>query len=126
MINKKRNGFSIIELLIAITILSIALLGILSGVTTSIMAISRNENYTKAMIISKNLLNQFQLDKMRGLDINDEPLEEYPGFTYSRSVTRFEHELFGPLDAKKAEFIVNWEERGRKRDYMISFIYPSK
>ena len=126
MIYERKQGFSIIELLIAVTILSIALLGIISGVTTSIMAISGNENKTKAMIISKNLLNEFLLDKMRGLDINDEPVEDYPGFTYNRTIERFEHEILGPLNANRVEFMVNWEERGRKKHYKLSYIYPMK
>ena len=61
------------------------------------------------MIISKNVLNEFLLEKMKGLDLNDEPVEEYPGFTYSRTIERYEHELLGPLNANKVEFAVNWE-----------------
>ncbi len=121
---QKKNGFSIIEILIAITILSIVLTSIISGVSAGIVSISNNKNLTKAMIISKNMLNEFLLNKMKGLDIADEQIEDYPEFTYSREVTRFEHVLFGPLDAKIVEITVNWEERGIKREYSLSYIYP--
>ena len=124
--NKNKNGFSIIELLIAVAILSVVLLGVLSGVAAGIVAISSNENRTKAMLISKNVLNDFILDKMRGIDLKDRQIEEYPGFTYDRTITRFEHELFGPLDANKVEFIIRWEERGKPRDYKLVYIYPQQ
>ena len=121
---RKKNGFSIIEILVAVTILSISLLSIISGVYAGIIAITGNKNFTKAMIISKSLLNEFQINRFRGLDINDEEVEGYPDFYYSREVKRFEHELFGPLDAKRVEIIVRWEERGRDREYILSYIYP--
>lgn len=120
------KGFAIIEVLIAITVLAIALSAIISGVSTGIMAISGNKNLTLAMIIAKNKLNEYQLDNMKGLDISEEQIEEYPGFSYSRETKRFEHELFGPLDAKRVEITVKWEERGRSKDYSIAYIYPMK
>jgi type II secretion system protein I len=123
---KTKNGFALIEILIAITILSISLIGITSAVSGGIIAISRNKNLTKAMIIAKSKLNEFELNNMRGPDINNEQVKEYAGFTYGRTVKRFEHELFGPLDAKRIEITVKWQEKERDRLYSISYIYPSK
>ncbi|MCU0822752.1 MAG: type II secretion system GspH family protein [Spirochaetes bacterium] len=124
MIRKNRKGFSIIEILIAISVLSIALLGIISGVSAGVVAIAGNKNISKAMIIAKSQLNDFISDNMRGLDLSDEAIEEYPGFTYSREIKRFEHELLGPLDADIVKITIKWEERGRKKEYVISYIYP--
>jgi type II secretion system protein I len=121
-----RGGFAIIELLIAITILSIVLLGIISGVSKGILAIAQNRNITKAMLIAKNKLAEFQIMRMRAPDVQNDAVKEYEGFTYSRTVTRFEHEFFGPLSAKKLEITVKWEERGTQRNYSISYIYPEK
>lgn len=126
MMKKNTRGFSIIEILIAITILSISLLGIISGVSAGVVAISGNRNFTRAMIISRNKLNDFMIDRLRGLDINDEIVEEYPEFTWSREIKRFEHELLGPLDANTVKISVKWEERGIKREYTLSYIYPVK
>jgi type II secretion system protein I len=121
-----KSGFALIEVLIALTILSIALIGIVSGVSGGITAISQSKNMTKAMIVAKNALNEYEISNMRGADIKDEEVKEYPGFRYSREVKRFEHELLGPLDAKKVEITVNWQENGRDKKYSISYIYPSK
>lgn len=122
----RKKGFAIIEVLIAITVLAISLSAIISGVSAGIMAISGNKNLTIAMLIANTKLNEFKLDNMKGLDISDELVEEYPGFSFSREVKRFEHELFGPLDANRMVITVRWQERGRDRDYSISYIYPMK
>jgi type II secretion system protein I len=119
-------GFALIEILIAITILSITLIGITSAVSGGIAAISENKNLTTAMIIAKSKLNEFEMNNMRGLDINNEQVKEYTGFTYSRTVKRFEHMLFGPLDANRVEITVKWQERERDKFYTISYIYPSR
>lgn len=123
---KNCRGFAIIEILIAITILSIVMLGIISGVSAGIVAISGNKNSTKAMIIAKNKLNEFLLVRKRGTDIQEEAVKEYPGYNFSRKITRYEHPMFGPLDAKRVEIIVFWEERGMKKNYSISYIYPER
>ncbi|MDY6967792.1 MAG: prepilin-type N-terminal cleavage/methylation domain-containing protein [Spirochaetota bacterium] len=126
MFVRNKKGFAIIEILIAITILSIAIIGIISGVSAGIIAISGNRNLTKAMIIAKNKLNEFQLDKMRGTDIDKEPIEEYPNFFYSREIKRFEHDLLGPIDAKKVTITVFWEQKYNEKSYTITYIYPWK
>lgn len=120
------GGFAIVEILVALTILAIAMLAIITGVSSGILAISENRNRTKAMIIATGRLNEFQLYRKRGPDVYDEPIKEYPGFTYSRSIKRYEHALFGPVDAKRVEITVKWKERGRDRLYRLGLIYSEK
>jgi len=119
-----KGGFALIEILIAITILSILLLGIFSGLSAGIFAISGNKNLTIAMIIARSKLNEFILEKMRGSDVQKEPVDEYPNFYYSKEVKRFEHEIFGPLDANRVEITVLWKDRGRDKKYNLFYIYP--
>jgi type II secretion system protein I len=121
-----QDGFALIEILIAITILSISLIGIISGVSSGVMAISANRNITKAMIIAKNKINEFDLDDLKGSDIKDEKVKEYPGFSFSRETKKFENELLGAMDAKKVEITVTWDEKGKPHNYSLSYIYPSK
>ena len=67
------------------------------------------------MIIAKSKLNEFQLVKMRGTDLQHEAVEEYPDFYYSREIKRFEHEIFGPIDAKRVAITVFWQDRGKEK-----------
>ena len=55
--NKK--GFALVEILIAITILSIVLLSVFTGVSASVNALAGSKKYTMAMIIAKSKLNDF-------------------------------------------------------------------
>lgn len=120
------KGFALIEILIAITILSISLVSIISGVSAGIIAISGNKNLTKAMIIARSKLYEFEMVNMRGPDISEKEVEEYQGFTYSREIKRFEHALLGPLNANRVMITVQWQERGRDKNYSLSYIYPTK
>lgn len=125
---KKVNikGFALVEILIAIAILSMILLSIYTGVSASINAITGTRNYSKAMIIAKSRLNEFIAKNMRGADISKESIEEYPGFKFSRVTKRYENDLLGPIPAQRTEIIINWEEKNAEKSYSLSYIYTEK
>ncbi len=123
---KRVKGFVLVEILIALAILSTILISVISGVTSSVYVISGMKNYTSAMLIAKSKMNDYILKNMRGTDIKGLKVKEYPGFSYSRVTKRFEHPLLGPLPANKTDIIVTWKERGRKKNYKISYIYQTQ
>ena len=118
----KKTGFALIEMLISVTILSIVLLSVISGVLSCIYVISENKNYTKAMIIARSKMNDFILAKMRGLDIKNEPIEEYPGFYYSRKTEPYQHPML-PFQIKKTNITVTWNLDKNKVPYKVFYIY---
>ncbi len=120
------RGFALIEVLIAAAILSVVLLSVISGVSTGINVITGNKNLTRAVLIAKSKLNEFKLLNMRGPDLENEPVEEYQNFTYSRRIQRYEHEMFGPIQANRVEIIVRWKEGETEKRYSLSYIYPSQ
>ena len=73
------RGFALIEVLIAVAILSVILLSVYSGISSGINIISNSRNYTKSMIIAKSLMNNFRNENMRGPDIHDSPVEDHEG-----------------------------------------------
>jgi prepilin-type N-terminal cleavage/methylation domain-containing protein len=121
--NKQRAGFALVEILIAITILSMLLLSIFTSVSASIGVISGTKNYTRAMIIAKSKMNEFILLRMRGADISKESVEEYRDFTFSRETQRYENEFLGPILAQKTDITVFWKEKQREKKYTLSYIY---
>ena len=121
-----RGGFVLVEILIALAILSTVLISVISGVTSSVYVISGMKNYTHAMLIARTKMNDFILKNMRGTDLKGQQVKEYPGFSYSRVTTRFEHPLFGPMQANITNVTVTWKERGKKKKYKISYIYPAQ
>ncbi len=123
------RGFVLVEILIALSIMSIVLLSVISGVTSSIYVISGMKNSTRAMMIARNHMNDFILRRMRGTDLRREALKEYPGFSITRVTMPFEHPMInlGPLaTVKKTEIAVTWQERGRDREYSIFYIYQAQ
>ena len=125
---KRNRGFVLVEILIALAILSIVLLSVISGVTSSVYVISGMKNYTCAMFIARSRMNDFLLKNMRGTDIRDEPAKGYDGFKVTRVTKRFEHPMIdlGPFSANKTDIIVTWKERGNEREYKISYIYQTQ
>lgn len=119
----RNNAFALIEVLIALTIASIIVLSIYSGVSQGTLAISRNAGFTRASLIAKNKLNEFRLANYRGTDLSNEEVKEYDGFTYSREITRYENAMLGPLPAKKAVITVKWTEGGREKSFSLFTLF---
>jgi type II secretion system protein I len=123
----REKGFALVEILIAVAVLSMVLLSVISGVSSSIYVISGMKNQTQAILLAKSRMNDFILHDLRGTDISREEIREYPGFTYSRNTKRFEHPWFqGPVPINITEIIVNWKEKEREREYKISYIYQTQ
>jgi prepilin-type N-terminal cleavage/methylation domain-containing protein len=125
---KAHQGFALIEVLIAVAIASIIVLSVYSGVSAGTLSISQNANLTRAIIIAKSKMNDFKLSGMRGTDLANEEVREYPEFTFSRTTVRYENPVisstFGALSAKKTTIIVEWNDSGRKRSFSLYTVYP--
>jgi prepilin-type N-terminal cleavage/methylation domain-containing protein len=117
-----RKGFALIEVLISVTILSIVMVSVMSGVLSCIYVFSENQNYTKAILIARTKMNEFVIEKMRGLDVVNEPVKEYPGFYYSRKTLPYAHPML-PMPVKKTDIVITWKSEHNKNPYKISYIY---
>jgi len=123
---RKHNGFALIEVLIAVTILSVVLLSVYSGISSGINIIGNSKNYTRAMIIAKSLMNEFRSDGMKGVDMKDEPVTNYPDFKYNRISERYENPMLGPLQVNKTAIKVKWKYKGIENNYELTMIYQVK
>ncbi len=118
------NGFALIEVLIAVTILSIIIVSLYSGVSTGALAIAQNKNMTRAIMIARSQLNDFKNNSMNGPDITAKVLPEYPGFTFDRNIQKYENELLPPLiQAEEVIITVHWKYNNRDRTYSLNYIY---
>lgn len=120
---KNSAGFALLEILIAVTILSIVVVSLYSGVSAGSYAIAQNKNLTRAILIARSQLNEFKVAKFRTADTADEAVKDYEGYTYSRETKRFEHEMIGPLSAQIVTITVKWQENYKERSYSIQYIY---
>jgi len=122
----KYSGFVLIEVLIAVTILSVILLSVYSGISSGINIIGNSKNYTRAMIISKSLMNEFRSEGMKGVDMKDEPVVNYQDFRYDRVSERYENPLLGPLLVNKTSVRVKWKYKGTENKFELNMIYQVK
>jgi len=127
---KINKGFALLEVLIAVTILSISLLGIHSMVIRNMNIIADSKNQTKALMIAKSLMNEFRYNNMREADISDSAIENYPDFTYDRVTSRYEDEfitpMIKPMIINKATIKVKWKYKGKEISSELSMIYQAK
>lgn len=123
---RRSAGFALIEVLIAVTMLSVVLLSVYSGISSGINIIGNSRNYTRAMIIAKSLMNEFRFDHMKGVDMRDEAVENYPDFKYDRISERYENPLLGPLIVNKTAIKVKWKYKGVENNYELTMIYQLK
>lgn len=122
---RRRNGFALLEILIALVVLSTILLRVYSSVATGIGALSRVKNNTIAMLIARGELNDFLLRNMRSSDMKDEPVSEFPNFYLSRETTRLDLGL-GPFEVQLTRIVVRWKDRGREQQYRLNFFHEAK
>lgn len=120
------RGFVLIEVLIAVTILSVVLLSVYSGISSGINIISNSRNYTTAMMAGRSLMNEFRSNNMRGADMKDVPVDGYADFKYDRTSERYDNPLFGPLPVKKTEIVVKWKYKGIENRYSLQYIYQAR
>lgn len=120
------RGFALIEVLIAVTILSVVLLSVYSGISSGINIVSNSRNYTKSMIIARSLMNDFRNVNMRGPDLHDNPVQDYEGFTFDRITERYELELAGPIELNKTVITVKWKYKSNTNRYDLSMVYRAK
>lgn len=118
------EGFALIEVLIAVTILSIIIVALYSGVSTGALAIAQNRNMTRAILIARSQLNDYKKDSLKGPDINDKTLEDYPGFTFDRNIEKYENDMLPTLiQAEQVTITVKWKYNNRDRTYSLNYIY---
>ena len=122
---KNSYGFALIEVLIAASVLSIILLSIYSGIATSVNVITRSQHHTTAIMLAKSKMNEFIIDRFRGMDVNEEPIENFENFYFSRETIRYENPFLGPLPANQTTITISWRQNNREKKYDLIYIYPT-
>ena len=59
---RRRRGFTLLEMLVATTIMAVAIVGLLSGLSTTIRSAARLRDYDRAVQLSRERMNELLLD----------------------------------------------------------------
>ena len=121
----QNEAYALLEILIAIALLSTAVLPVYVSVSQQFSAISKTSDSMKASIYCRNIMNEFRIEPSK-VDLKDKEIKDNPKFKYSIEIKRFEHVLLGPLEAKTVKVTVSWNENGAEKTKSLSYIYPDK
>ena len=65
----RRGGFTLLEMLVATLIMGIAVVGLLSNISTSLLHASRLADYDRAALVARRKMNELLLDSQLPKDI---------------------------------------------------------
>ncbi len=116
------RGFTLLEVLIALSIVAFAVVGLLGLHARNIKSIARGQNMTRATLLARELLSQIQYQVLLS-GLNDlGPAQgdfgrQYPGF-------RWEREVMGTgLDEMREVLVrVIWDERTPRACEIVYFV----
>lgn len=120
-----RGGFSLVELVIAMAILGLGLVGAMRIFPVGLRASQRAQLRSKAVLIAQRMLESLKLKSWEQLKEEEETSQEEGGFTVTTKVSRptLEH-LTDTSIVKALEVDVQWSEEGKPRTLILAtYVY---
>lgn len=111
--NKKNRGngsFSLVEALLAMTILGVAVSSILTTFSTAIVLGKLSEDYSQASMMMEELHTYVRTNQFSPLETNEGEYEQYPGFSWQ--VMYYYTDITGLY---QVDMQVNWRRGSRER-----------
>jgi len=111
------RGFTLIEIIIALTILAIGLVSLAAYLPVALEASRKGSDLTKAAIIAQSLLEEVKTSTYTDITGADDTwhtngsfksYSDFPGFEYRINVSPL-----GPVDIKDITITVRWQFKGK-------------
>jgi type IV pilus assembly protein PilV len=122
--SKKQKGFSLIEVLIALVILSIALLGLAGLMVTTTKSNSYGNQMTEAVTFGQDKLEELRITRRDLIVSDNDEVQGSTGFPYRRSwtISTLPNPTPPPTDLQKAiTLTVSWNQ-GKNSIRLLSLI----
>lgn len=102
-----RRGFTLIEVLIALSIVAYALVGLIGLVNRNLTVVGRDQDLTRATLLARKFIAEMEVvEKFPELGYSSGEFPEYPGFYWEREV----EELFIP-EVRQVRVRIVFDER---------------
>ena len=122
----RKNGFTFIEVAIAISIISIGLVGLNSMVVSTIRGTTFNKNYMMATVLSEDKIERIRIDDFDNVVAENYPAEPYntmEDFEQFRRVVTIDPKIPPGANTKTITVTVSWRNQtGQTRNVQLSTI----
>ncbi|MCF7894708.1 MAG: type II secretion system GspH family protein [Candidatus Omnitrophica bacterium] len=114
---KKNRAFTLIELMVAISILALLATGLLTAYTSCVLLNLSNINFTKAANNAQSVL-----EELASAPYSDIVTQTYPAFGNLQNET-VTVDVTTTTNKKEVVVEVNWAERGRDNNFKLFTVF---
>ena len=113
---RRSAGFSLVEMISALFIFSVAVVATLEVLTACLRAVGASEGYTRATLLAQGLMEETLAEDLivAGEESGDFD-ERFPGAEWVRVVSETETASLYEVQVK-----VSWPDRGRQREFQLT------
>ena len=116
---RKPKGFTLVEVLCVVMILSICLVAIIKGFFSCIKAVEASEQYSRAITAADRVIFRMQMASRTGAVTDLQTALREDQFDIHADTTVFPQEN-GPMPLHRVELSVGWNDLGRSKRIMLS------
>ena len=115
-------GYSLVELVAALTIFSLGVVGVLTLFSTCLQSTSASRGYTHAVFLAQRALEEkiAEEELYEGSESGDFG-DTYPGYSWELTVEDTDQE-----GLMLAQLSVVWDDRGRKKEYALTTLVAER
>jgi len=119
---RKTKAFSLVEMLAALSIFGLGVIGTMEVFSTSIRSTSASLGYTNAALLARRVMEETIAEGvlMDWEDSGDFGLE-HPNHSWTLTVTETED-----LDLYQADVVVTWSDRGTDKEYTLTTLLADR
>ncbi|MEM1190637.1 MAG: prepilin-type N-terminal cleavage/methylation domain-containing protein [Pseudomonadota bacterium] len=125
-VRRASRGFSLLELLVAISILGLSLGALLRSTTTATRNVATDERYVYAVELSKSLLAQYSQVPRDGFANTGETSGGFRWSVDARPLARGQASALGPGALQDIRVAVSWRDGNRERRVQLASVVPGE
>ena len=111
-----RRGFSLVEMVVALSIFSIAVVALLGVFTTCLRSTGLSVNHTRAALLAQGVMEEALAQDITTVEDGSGDFgDEFPGATWEREVMETD-----TADLYEVHVAVSWPERGIERTFELT------
>ena len=124
----RAQGFTLLEVLVALSILTVVLLSLYQAFTSSVFLLASTKNLWAAMVYSHNELNRWERSVSAPVSMAQGEFDtdhELAGANWTREISDVFPFPMGPLKIRKVAYRIQWQEGNNDSSYHAKiFIKP--